>query len=93
MSGYSVGPTLAAGERPFTVGWESDPRTDDGHSHEWESVLLPASAGHRMQECIRCSSCGCPRCGQSSDEDPCMERRHHRESHRYLSGRTEKVGG
>jgi hypothetical protein len=87
--GYRVGPTLAAGEPAWPSGWEQDPRIDDGHTHEWETVLLH---GHRVEEVVRCSICLAPRCGHVHDADPCMGRRHHRACHHYLSGRREHVG-
>jgi hypothetical protein len=95
MAGYSVGPTLAPGEPPWPGMWEQDPRIDDGHAHVWECCLLAADGLHRLwiEEIVRCAVCLAPRCGHSIDDDPCMERRHHRACHRYLSGRREHLGG
>lgn len=93
MSGYSIGPTLAPGERPWPICWEQEPGIDGTHTHSWECVLLGATEGQRVEEVVRCSACLVPRCGSSTDEDPCMERRHHTACHRYLSGRTEHMGG
>lgn len=91
MSGYVVGPVLAEGESPFPLFWEQAAKTNDGHVHVWENVLVRRRF-LGFEECVRCIVCGCPRCGDSTDRDPCMERRHHRAPHRYLSGRAEKVG-
>lgn len=94
-TGYRVGPTLAPDEPPWPLGWEQDPRIDDGHEHEWETVLLAADGLHRtrIEECVRCAACHCPRCGHSTETYPCLERRHHRACHRFASGRTEHLGG
>lgn len=96
--GYVVGPILGPEERPFTLGWEHNPQTDNGHDHIWELCLLtPGRYAVRVEEVVRCMVCHAPRCGYSTDDDPCMERRHHNCSplnrpHRFLSGRIEKVG-
>jgi hypothetical protein len=90
VSGYVVGPILEVGESPFPVCWESDERKDTCE-HVWENVVVRQRYG-RFEECVRCMFCHVPRCGFSSDRVPCMERRHHHSPHRYLSGRTEKVG-
>ena len=92
MSGYRVGRTLSPGERPWSVIWEQDPRIDDGHPHDWETVLLGATDHQRVEEVVRCTTCHAPRCGHSTDDDPCIRRRHHRDCHRYLSGRREHLG-
>lgn len=94
LLGYpqKVGPLLTeVGSRPFPIGWEQDPRVDDGHRHEWELVML-GPPGHRVEEVVRCSVCLCPRCGHTHDPNPCMERRHHRCEHHYANGGKEKVG-
>lgn len=95
MSGYGVGPTLDPDERPWPIGWEQDPRIDDGHAHNWECVLLAADGYRRsrIEEVVRCSTCHAPRCGHVHDQDPCMERRHHDGLHIYLSGAYEPLGG
>lgn len=95
MPGYSIGPTIPATEDPWPIGWEQDPRIDDGHAHEWESCLLAADGQHRtrIEEVVRCATCHAPRCGSSTDPDPCMKRRHHRDCHRMLSGRREHLSG
>jgi hypothetical protein len=82
------GPTLAEGEAPFPLGWE---QVDDTCEHEWETVLL--LVGRRVEEVVRCEHCHAPRCGHVHDDDPCMKRRHHRDCHRYLSGRREHLSG
>lgn len=76
----------------WPIRWESDPRIDDGHAHQWEMVVVQPYPGHR-EAVTRCSVCSAPRCGYTFDEDPCMERRHHREVHIYESGRFEPLGG
>jgi hypothetical protein len=94
VTGYRVGPVLAADEPPWPTGWEQDPRIDDGHAHEWETCLLaPGHGRQRMEEVVRCAVCHAPRCSHSGDENPCMERRHHRGIHTYLDGSYEPVGG
>jgi hypothetical protein len=95
VAGYVGGPIIPATEDPWPVMWEQDPLIDNGHGHIWESCLLEADGKHRVRidEVVRCMVCHAPRCGNAlRDPDPCMERRHHRGDHRYLSGRTEKVG-
>lgn len=84
--GYSVGPTLAAGEAPWPLGWESDPAVVEC-GHEWETVLLAADGLHRalMEEVVRCSECHAPRCGHSTDDDPCDLERHHDGPHFPMS--------
>lgn len=87
MPGYQVGPVLAPGELPWPIRWEDDPRIDDGHDHVWETVLLGAPTGRgrrrrqRVEEVVRCQVCTAPRCGSSTDPNPCLERRHHRGDH------------
>ena len=99
MPGYTVGPTLPAEEAPWPSMWEQDPAIDDGHKHRWESCLLAAvdESGQRrryqVEEVIRCAVCQAPRCGDSGEDDPCMKRRHHFDCHRFLSGRSEHIGG
>lgn len=93
-AGYKVGPTLPPTEPPWPVTWEQDPRIDDGHAHDWETVLLlPGPQRGRGDEVVRCARCHAPRCGHVHDPDPCMERRHHTGLHLYLSGSYEPVGG
>lgn len=79
--GYVIGPTLAADERPWPIDWES--HVDEECPHEWELVLLAADGLHRVrvEECVRCIECHVPRCGHSTDEDPCILRRHHHGDH------------
>lgn len=94
-SGYpaSVGPLLTEPQsRPFPIGWEQDPRIDDGHRHEWEVVMLGPPGHPRVEEVVRCSVCHCPRCGFTYDPNPCMLRRHHRVDHEYANGGKERVG-
>lgn len=100
MPGYTVGPVLAPGEDPWPTGWEQDPRIDDGHPHVWETVLLGArkpgfrpGRRSRVEEVVRCHICHAPRCGASTDPDPCLERRHHQGDHVTFAGHREPVGG
>lgn len=97
--GFRPGPILLD-VTPFATGWEQDSRIDDGHAHAWERCLLIRTDGGgvdgvavRWEPVVRCADCGCPRCGSSSDPDPCMERRHHDGLHITLHGRFEPVGG
>lgn len=93
---------LAIYESPFVDRWERNPRTDDGHAHDWERVYYRREGGGgwmgpkvelEPEPVIRCAVCHCPRCGESRCADPCMERRHHDSLHIYLSGRFEPLGG
>jgi hypothetical protein len=98
--GFDLGPLNIDGN-VFAPGWEQADLTDDGHPHQWERVLVvtlyPQDSGpalvQRWEAVIRCRVCRCPRCGSSSDPDPCMERRHHDGLHITLHGRFEPVGG
>lgn len=92
--GYTIGATLAPDEQPWPYSWEQDPRIDDGHGHDWECVLLVGNGKQRRftEEVVRCATCRVPRCGSSTDDDPCMERRHHRSLHIHLSGRYRTLG-
>jgi len=92
QGGYAVGPTLKPGESAWPCQWEQDPRIDDGHLHAWESVVVTSAVGG-FDEVVRCASCHAPRCGNVHDDDPCMNRRHHFDCHRYRSGRREHLGG
>lgn len=91
---YVIGPTLGPTENPWPILWEQDPKIDNGHGHIWELCLLKPDGRHRvrLEEVVRCMVCYAPRCGHSTDEDPCIERRHHRGPHLYSSGRVERVG-
>lgn len=89
--GYWTGPTLPQGEPPWPLFWEQADGLDDC-LHRWERVVV--TYAHRDPEpCVRCQRCGAPRCGDSDDRDPCMERRHHRTTHLRLSGEFDPVGG
>ncbi len=91
MSGYVVGPMLAAGEDPWPIQWESS--VDESCAHEWQIVTTSDWRGRPAESVVRCAVCHVPRCGHSTDADPCMERRHHNSLHIYLSGRFEPLGG
>jgi hypothetical protein len=92
MSGYALGPTLAHDQRPWPILWEQ--QVDETCAHQWERVLLLAgSQRYRQEPVIRCSLCHVPRCGDSDEVDPCMERRHHRSLHLRLSGAWAPLGG
>lgn len=92
--GYWLGPTLPLGEDPWPLFWGRTPGLDDC-LHEWERVVIQRSPHAHMptEPCVRCRRCKAPRCGDSTDTDPCMERRHHRTTHLTLSGSFEPVGG
>lgn len=84
MTGYRVGPILKPGEPPWPTRWEDDPTIDDGHAHDWETCLLGAPTDHRrVEEVVRCAVCSAPRCGSSTDPNPCLDRRHHRGDHTH----------
>ena len=70
--------------------WTRDPRLNDGHPHRWETVLL--GPPRRVEEVVRCEICHAPRCGSSTDRDPCMLRRHHRREHVLLFGTSRRLG-
>jgi len=93
--GYDLGPLVIDGN-VFACGWEQSPALDN-HPHMWERVLVVRLNGDgnvaTWESVIRCRACKCPRCGSSSDPDPCMERRHHDGLHITLHGRFEPVGG
>ena len=88
-------------------GWNPDEpdkrrravRIDDGHAHDWELVTIPPHPVTPMmpmmptERVVRCATCHVPRCGHSTDRDPCMERRHHNGLHITLHGTFEPVGG
>lgn len=94
INNYAAGPTLQPRERPWPYLWESDPQIDDGHAHEWQRVHLigDGKARRHTEDVIRCAVCRAPRCGDSTDFDPCMERRHHDGLHIHLSGMFRPVG-
>lgn len=87
--GYRIGPTLPATEHPWPIGWESE--VDEDCLHEWELVLLAADGRHRVrvEEVVRCELCHVPRCGHSTDPDPCSLRRHHVGAHMPFSVESE----
>lgn len=64
--------------------------------HRWRVLRLgdvlanPRDPDERMVICV---GCYVPRCGYSTDADPCMEPRHHPGNHRYESGKIEPIGG
>lgn len=93
--GYIIGPTLAPSESPFPNGWERSAVVAVCPHTTWECVLLKADGRQRVriEEVVRCTECHAPRCGHSTDDDPCMLVRHHGGLHLYASGRTEAVGG
>jgi hypothetical protein len=92
--GYHEGPTLSPIEAPWPTMWEQDPHIDDGHPHEWEKVHLIGDGQHRRftEDVVRCRMCSAPRCGNSTDRDPCMERRHHVDLHIHLKGGWRTLG-
>ena len=90
--GYWIGPVLDVGELPWPLFWEQRESLDDC-LHEWERVVQRFHSSREDEAVVRCRNCQSPRCGGSTDPDPCMERRHHRTTHLTLSGRFEPVGG
>lgn len=90
--GYWLGPTLEPGALPWPTSWEQVPNLDDC-PHEWERVVQRFRGERADEPVIRCRNCSAPRCGDSMDADPCMERRHHRTTHLTLRGSFEPVGG
>lgn len=94
MSGYAPGPILQPDQRPWPLDWESDPAIDLC-THRWERVHLLADGCRRLFEddVVRCALCHAPRCGETTCEDPCMDRRHHYGVHIFLSGAFAPLGG
>lgn len=93
---HAVGPVLEHNQNPWPDGWELSARTDDGHAHEWESVLLkPGKSRYRLDEVQRCSVCHAPRCDRTNltEDDRCLNRRHHQDPHIFPRGGVMKVGG
>ena len=90
--GYWLGPTLNIGESAWPLFWEQAPSLDDC-MHEWERVVVQFNASRNSEPCVRCRVCRAPRCGDSTDRNPCMERRHHRTVHVRLNGEFDPVGG
>jgi hypothetical protein len=89
--GYWLGDDLAPDESPWPLLWESKPWIDD-HGHTWERVVIHRR-GTKPEPVVRCINCHVPRCGDSNEKNPCMERRHHRTVHIRLDGRFDPVGG
>lgn len=89
--GYWVGPTLGFAEAPWPLFWEHMEKLDEC-DHVWERVVVRWQ-NKPEEPVVRCRFCHAPRCGDSTDRDPCMERRHHRTVHLRLSGYFEPVGG
>lgn len=89
--GYWTGPVLAVGERPWPLMWEQ--RENDTCLHTWERVVWRFRDSREDEPVVRCRDCHVPRCGDSTDENPCMERRHHRTVHIRLRGDFDPVGG
>lgn len=89
MPGYEVGPTLAKGELPFPLRWETSPHVRACQHDVWESVLIDS---WHIEEVVRCRACHAPRCGYSRSADPCMLVRHHGTHHVHLSGRLQPIG-
>lgn len=88
--------TASLPQHACPAGWEQDPRIDDGHAHDWRTVLTqPWGPNHpeHVETMIVCAECGAPRCGHSDDPAPCIERRHHRCFHRLADGDAWPIGG
>ena len=63
--------------------------------HRWVTVRVGdvvRSCYDPDEQMVFCARCYAPRCGHTSDPNPCMEPRHHRTFHRYANGAREKVG-
>lgn len=90
--GYYLGPSLPMGERPFAMLWEQS-KTMDSCAHIWERVIVVRRNSEENEPVVRCLKCHTPRCGDSTDRNPCMERRHHDSLHIYLSGEFAPKGG
>lgn len=76
--GAVQGPILAVGTPPFAKGWQQSPVVATCPHLVWEHVLVTTTDGRGNEVCIRCKFCQAPRCGHSTDVDPCMLVRHHR---------------
>jgi hypothetical protein len=83
--------------RLFTIGdppcpWDWDRNPDiDTCCHWWRIGMVVWDDGYDYT--VYCERCRAPRCSSAlSDNDPCMERRHHRGVHVYLSGRFLPIG-
>lgn len=77
---------------PWPIDWEQRPEKDTC-AHQWEHHLTPNGAYGKPEWVARCKVCHTPRCGHTTDRDPCMERRHHDGIHIYASGEFQPVGG
>jgi hypothetical protein len=79
---------------PWPIQWERDHRIDDGHEHEWETVLVGPPRHNRYEMVDRCRHCQAPRCDRhNGPHDRCLERRHHGSLHIFPSGEVTPVGG
>jgi len=58
----------------------------------FESVVVVPTHG-RFEECVRCTQCHSPRCGNARSENPCTLIRHHTTHHMYLNGTIAPIGG
>lgn len=88
--GCDIGTDPPRGEAPWPTGWEQT--VDDTCAHHWEVVTV-ALGWRDCENVVRCATCHVPRCGHWSDENPCMERRHHDGLHLFLDGSFNPVGG
>jgi hypothetical protein len=76
---------------PCPWNWESQPGIDTC-AHWWRLGLVVD--WDFMDWTVYCERCRAPRCPSAlADNDPCMDRRHHRGVHVYLSGRFAPIGG
>jgi hypothetical protein len=63
--------------------------------HRWEVVRVGDAVAHPHNPdgvMVFCRGCFVPRCGHTTEDDPCMLPRHHREDHVTASGRSWPVG-
>jgi hypothetical protein len=92
---------MALATRPFWLdgGYDRDaveacPCHPD---HRWwtfklSEVLEPGRMHNPNELMVICRGCYVPRCGHSTDTNPCMSPRHHEEPHRYVDGTRREIG-
>lgn len=89
--------TLASGSFWLDGGYDRDSvEACPAHpQHDWwefrlGDVIEPARLLNPDERMVICRRCCVPRCGHTTDPDPCMLPRHHRELHAYRSGAIER---
>jgi hypothetical protein len=80
--GYDVDAVLACPYSPEHRWWEFrlGDVIEDGYGHDPDERM------------VICRGCYVPRCGHTTDPDPCLLPRHHYTEHIYASGKREAVG-